>query len=232
MLLTNPQTLQDHYLDAEQYWRWQLKSLMNSRQLTEFVVLDVDVDWRRTTHGGRCTYADVMVARAKDYGVNDNVFHTRTHLGNLLQPGDTVLGYDVLNANLVDPNLDSYPPHTLMDVVLVRKSYKEQRQRRRQRRGKRRNFKLRRLEAEEEEEVVRKNRSRNNEVDPEKEMEEFMDELEEDSDMRSRINLYKAATGQTPSVTETDEEDEVPKVPLEELLDDMTLGADVDMAGR
>ena len=60
----------------------------------------------------------------------------------------------------------------------------------------------------------------------------FMDELEEDSDMRSRINLYKAATGQTPSVTETDEEDEVPKVPLEELLDDMTLGADVDMAGR
>ena len=34
------------------------------------------------------------------------------------------------------------------------------------------------------------------------------------------------------SFAETDEEDEVPKVPLEELLDDMTLGADVDMAGR
>ena len=53
-------------------------------------------------------------------------------------------------------------------------------------------------------------------------------ELEEDVDMRARINLYKAATGETPSVTETDEEDEVPKVPLEELLDDMTLNTDMD----
>ncbi|QDZ18567.1 NMD3 domain-containing protein [Chloropicon primus] len=231
ILFTNPQTLQDRYLDAEQYWRWSLKALMNSRQLTEFIVLDIDVDWRKTTHGGRCAYADVMVAREKDYGVNDNVFHTRTHLGNLLQPGDTVLGYDMLNANLVDPNLDSYPPHVLMDVVLVRKSYKEQRARKRVRKGKRRNFKLKRLDAEEEEEVTRKKVSRNNVVDPEKEMEEFMDELEEDHDMRARINLYKAATGQTPSVTETDEEDEVPKVPLEELLDDMTLG-DVAKAKR
>ena len=166
-------------------------------------------------------YADVVVARAKDFGVNDNVFHTRTHLGNLLNPGDTVLGYDVLNANLVDPSLDQYDPSVLMDVVLVRKSYREQRARRRNRRGRRRNFKLKRLDAEEEEVVRRKVRAPE---DPEREMEEFMDELEEDSDMRARINLYKAATGQTPSVTETDEEDEVPKVPLEELLDDMTLG--------
>lgn len=230
VLLHNPQTLQEHYLDADTYWRWTVKSLMNSRQLTEFVVLDVEVDWRKTTHGGRCTYADVMVARGKDYGVNDNVFHTRTHLGHLLQPGDTVLGYDVLNANLVDPNLDSYPPHMLMDVVLVKKSYKEQRARRRNRRGRRRNFKLKRLEAEaeEEEDTKRKKSSRQAAVDPEQEMEAFMDELEEDVDMRARINLYKAATGETPSVTETDEEDEVPKVPLEELLDDMTLNTDMD----
>ena len=65
-------------------------------------------------------------------------------------------------------------------------------------------------------------------MDPEQEMEAFMDELEEDVDMRARINLYKAATGETPSVTETDEEGEVPKVPLEELLDDMTLNTDMD----
>ena len=222
VLFTNPQTLQEHYLDADSYWRWALKSMMNSRQLTEFIVLDIEQDWSKTTHGGRCMYADVVVARAKDFGVNDNVFHTRTHLGNLLNPGDTVLGYDVLNANLVDPSLDQYDPSVLMDVVLVRKSYREQRARRRNRRGRRRNFKLKRLDAEEEEEVVR--RKVRAPEDPEREMEEFMDELEEDSDMRARINLYKAATGQTPSVTETDEEDEVPKVPLEELLDDMTLG--------
>jgi nonsense-mediated mRNA decay protein 3 len=222
VLLTNPQTLQEHYLDADSYWRWELKAMMNSRQLSEFIVLDVEADWSRSTHGGRCVYADVVVARAKDFGVNDNVFHTRTHLGNLLNPGDSVLGYDVLNANVVDPAIDTYPPQTLMDVVLVRKSYKDQRARRRQRKGRsRRNFKLKRLEAEEKEEVNR--RRQRAAVDPQQEMENFMDELEEDQDMRSRINLYKAATGQTPSVTETDEEDEVPKVPLHELLDDMTL---------
>ncbi len=177
-------------------------------------------------------YADVVVARAKDFGVNDHTFHTRTHMGNLLHPGDTVLGYDVLNANLVDPALEHYPPSHLMDVVLVRKSYKEQRARRRQRKGRKRNFQLKRLEADEEEEPTRKGKRGNaaGADDPTAQLEAFMDELEEDSDMRQRINLYKAATtGETPSVTETDEEDEVPKVPIEELLDDMTLG---DAAAR
>merc|ERR1719226_219975 len=42
ILLTNPNTLQEHYLDAEMYWRQPLKALMSSRQLTEFVVLDVE----------------------------------------------------------------------------------------------------------------------------------------------------------------------------------------------
>ena len=31
---------------------------------------------------------------------------TRTHLGHLLHPGDTAVGYDVGNANLVDPELE------------------------------------------------------------------------------------------------------------------------------
>lgn len=31
---------------------------------------------------------------------------THTHLGHLLHPGDTAVGYDVGNANLVDPELE------------------------------------------------------------------------------------------------------------------------------
>lgn len=31
---------------------------------------------------------------------------TRTHLGHLLHPGDTAVGYDTGNANLVDPELE------------------------------------------------------------------------------------------------------------------------------
>ena len=36
--------------------------------------------------------AEVVVAREKDFGVNDIQFTCMTHLGNLLQEGDTVLG--------------------------------------------------------------------------------------------------------------------------------------------
>ena len=223
ILLTNPNTLQEHYLDAEMYWRQPLKALMSSRQLTEFVVLDVEADWSHTSHRGRCVYADVVVARQKDFGRNDNSFHTRTHLGAHLQPGDVVLGYDVANANLNDDEVATYPDSAIMDVVLVRKSFKEARARRRLRKGKKRNWRLKRLDAEEEEEpTVRKGRAGASRDNEEAEMESFLEELEEDGDMRARINLYRASQGLT-TPSETDTEEEVPKVPLEELLDDLTI---------
>lgn len=52
--------------------------------------------------------AEAQVARAADFGSNDRTSFTRTHLGHLLHPGDTALGYDVANANLVDLELDKY----------------------------------------------------------------------------------------------------------------------------
>jgi nonsense-mediated mRNA decay protein 3 len=60
---------------------------------------------------------DVEVARARDFGVNDERFFVRSHLGAFLKAGDTVLGYDLENSNLnVDFELADLP-----DVVLVRK---------------------------------------------------------------------------------------------------------------
>ena len=41
-----------------------------------------------------------------DFGRNDATFFARTHLGHLLHPGDTAMGYDVANANLVDPEVE------------------------------------------------------------------------------------------------------------------------------
>ena len=45
----------------------------------------------------------------------------RTHLGHLLHPGDTALGYDLTRANFVDDELESFVQkgNTLPDVVLV-----------------------------------------------------------------------------------------------------------------
>ena len=46
------------------------------------------------------------MARAADFGSNDRTFFAKTHLGNLLHPGDHAVGYDVANANLADPELE------------------------------------------------------------------------------------------------------------------------------
>ncbi len=68
--------------------------------------------------------AECVIARDKDFGVRDTQFTCITHLGPLLQPGDTVLGYDLSNTNL---NLDkdtekSFKSVTCVpDVILVRK---------------------------------------------------------------------------------------------------------------
>lgn len=37
--------------------------------------------------------SDAWVVKASDLGINDNTIHTRTHLGHILKPGDSVLGY-------------------------------------------------------------------------------------------------------------------------------------------
>lgn len=59
------------------------------------------------------------MARAADLGANDRVLFTRTHLGNVLHPGDTALGYDLTSANFASGELDPGRNLTLPDVVLV-----------------------------------------------------------------------------------------------------------------
>ena len=72
--------------------------------------------------GGAQTSLALQVVRASDFGSNDRTFFVKTHLGQLLHPGDTALGYDLSTANLVDPELERCVDKgmPLPDVVLVR----------------------------------------------------------------------------------------------------------------
>jgi len=79
-------------------------------------------------HSGVDKYAlaDVEVARESDMGETDETFQCTTHLGNLLQAGDVVLGYDLISSVL--PGADEWSvqnslnSHFIMpDVVLVKK---------------------------------------------------------------------------------------------------------------
>jgi len=112
--------------------------------------------------------------------------------------------FDLKNSNLNDANLETVKAERLPDVVLVKKVYGDKSERDRKRR-----WRLRRLALE--------TASVANE-----DMNEFMEDLEEDADLRKHVNVYKkknVALDEESSVGD----DEAPKIDLAEMLDDMDL---------
>ncbi len=63
------------------------------------------------------------VARKEDFGVNDRTFIVNTHLGEVLNFNDTVLAYDLLNANI--SQIEDFQRNDLLlpDIILVKKTY-------------------------------------------------------------------------------------------------------------
>jgi NMD protein affecting ribosome stability and mRNA decay/NACalpha-BTF3-like transcription factor len=89
---------------------------------------------------GKMLLADATIMKTKDMGIVDTSFTVRTHLGNILRPGDLVMGYDMNNAVYNDADIEStgnsYASSQktrgtagrgskvdFPDVVLVRKCY-------------------------------------------------------------------------------------------------------------
>lgn len=138
-------------IHAEAYWKGgedkSYRLFLSPKRLVRFVVLDVEFcgdEGERYHNGGdskeehgklykgpksgvsKLALADVEVARESDFGVNDETFRCVTHLGNLLQPGDTCVGYDITTAVLsseaewsMENSFNS--SFVVPDVVLVRK---------------------------------------------------------------------------------------------------------------
>jgi nonsense-mediated mRNA decay protein 3 len=83
--------------------------LQTSERMIRFVVLDVELCDPTSTSNDNEMYqgpasgmekyalADVQLARESDLGNNDEMLSCVTHLGNLLQPGDVVWGYDLIS---------------------------------------------------------------------------------------------------------------------------------------
>eukprot|EP00271_Cylindrocystis_brebissonii_P020407 TRINITY_DN6737_c1_g1_i1.p1 TRINITY_DN6737_c1_g1~~TRINITY_DN6737_c1_g1_i1.p1 ORF type:complete len:549 (+),score=117.80 TRINITY_DN6737_c1_g1_i1:510-2156(+) len=237
LLLMDVHTLRTIHMDATAYWRYPFRRLLPAKQLVEYIVLDVEAIQQPGGGGGggaapsghgapkNLSLAEIQVARVSDFGKNDIIFSVTTHLGHILRPGDHALGYDLYGANLNDDELDKYTSLALPDVVLVRKSYEEKRK---AKRGKGRAWRLKKLDIERES-VAGKSDDEGEMAD----IERFMEEIEEDPELRSRIALYKdpnyVQTGaplDTMAEEDEDEEEEgdnPPEVPLEELLSEMNL---------
>ena len=206
--LLDPSTLQSVEITAPVYWRNPFDSLATVTDLVEFTVLDVEPSGATR---GKWVSADAQVALSgafrssgpqgeddmMDYenaGLANQIFHTRTHLGGILQPGDSVLGFFLTNANFNSEHFANLPSHRIPDVVLVRKSYPNRRKK-----NKARGWKLRSMAKEAGEEgetgggrgVVGRMGGRDKKK-VEEDYELFLREIEEDEELRGTVNLYKA----------------------------------------
>jgi nonsense-mediated mRNA decay protein 3 len=248
LTLLDPVTLRTAAVDATAYWRCPYRPVLSAKQLCEFVVLDIEATGPPV---GRYTPAEASVVRARDWGGGrgDAVLFARTHLGALLKPGDVALGYDVAGATLAGAEMEEYRGLQLPDVVLVRKSYAERRKARRERQGAhssmpgapggrgtaRRAWKLRRLTvAPADTEAAGARRAAAAAAAGEDDEEAFLEELEEDPELRARVALYRDRNAPLPQPRGrdamddgeggSDDDDDFPEVPLEELLEEMSLG--------
>jgi nonsense-mediated mRNA decay protein 3 len=216
--ILDPSTLQTADISTPIYWRAPFTSLADVQELVEFIIMDIEPIGPQK---GRWLLAEATVARAADLGSNDRTYYTRTHLGNVLHPGDSVMGYMLTGTNFNNPQFDaleeshSYSSQ-IPDVMLVKKFYA------RKKKSKNRNWRLKRM-AKDEGELLPKKADQER-MDRDYEM--FLRDVEEDTELRNTMALYKArqkakADADAMSVVETDDgEDETPQINMDELLDE------------
>lgn len=216
--LIDPQTLQLCDVTALAYWRAPFFSLASVTDLVEFTILDIESSgptrgkwvladaqvalsgaFRSSGNNGEDTEMDYELASSKN-----QIFHTRTHLGAILQPGDAVMGYHLTNANFNSDDFARLPFDRIPDIILVRKAYPNRRKK-----NKSRNWKLRSIAKEAGEEgetsgargIVGRMGGRGSEkVDQDYEL--FLRDLEEDLEMRGAVNLYKIQKDETTERTD------------------------------
>ncbi|KAI5121717.1 hypothetical protein M0805_002110 [Coniferiporia weirii] len=223
--LVDPASLQAVDVSAPVFWRAPFEALASVGDLVEFTVLDVEPSGPTR---GKWVLADAQVAvngafRSSganpdedmdfDEGALDQVYHTRTHLGAILQPGDAVLGYHLSHANFNSDAFADLPSGRIPDVILVRKTYPHRRKKNRTRAWKLRSMAK---EAEADEGAAESGRNGRgpggvigrmggrDKKKVEEDYELFLRDIEEDEELRAAVNLYKApgtgpaaATGKT-----------------------------------
>lgn len=218
--LLDPSTLQQAEVTGPVYWRTPFDPLASVAELVEFVVLDIEPSGPTR---GKYVLADAQVAPARAFrsvkglnqisddmdvddsamGGTDAIYHTRTHLGGVLQPGDTVLGYYLTRANFNSNAFDQLDAGRIPDVLLVKKTFPSRR-----RKARARNWKLKSIAKEAEDAPTDERDGREgktggggrgalgrrgglDQARVEADFEHFLRDLEEDPELRSTINLYK-----------------------------------------
>ena len=106
----NPFTLQRAEINVEKFNNAPFRSIMTSKQMVEYTVLEVSYNPQHLTAEApaskrRFQLEEVTVCRTDRMGDDNAIVVTNTHLGALLKEGDTVLGYDLSTAVFNDDDL-------------------------------------------------------------------------------------------------------------------------------
>ena len=117
-----------------------------------------------------------------------------------------------------DPHLEKMSGDSLADVVLVKKVYAEKSVRNR-----RRKWRLKHMEG------LHQAGSSGSMSDGGNEYNDFLEDLEEDPELRKNVNVYKDTakiSGEMPVDQESISDGEIPQITLAEMLDDLDIGSD------
>lgn len=214
--LIDPNTCQFVDINATTYFKAPFQSLCRQRDLVEYTVINLEpiLQKDRQTFSGqgkisqKHILADCWVVKTSELGVNEDTIHCRTYLGHVLSVGDAVLGLDLRNSNVNNPELEKLSLDKIPDVVLVKKHYVDKALRNRKRK-----WKLKHMEGFPHMDTESCN----------EEFNDFANDLEEDPMLRQNVNIYRDKAKMP--VDEDDEEDpECPQITLAEMLDDLELG--------
>ena len=135
---------------------------------------------------------NVKCIRNSEKEENKEILEVRSFLGRKMRPGDIYYGYDLTRINISEDleGILSKKKEKIPDIILVKKKYNNYK----------RIFKLKHLdmeiddgeeESQEKGKFEKKKKKKKNQKDKEKEMEEFMEEVGKNKELRKNINLYK-----------------------------------------
>merc|ERR1712037_614552 len=128
----DPDTCQVVDMTAVNYYKNPFLPVSSIRDLVEYTVLNIEpiLSKDRKTFAGqgklshRHVLADCWVVKSSELGLNDDDgTHCRTFLGAILSIGDTVLGLDLRNSNVNNPDMEKMSADKIPDVVLVKKVF-------------------------------------------------------------------------------------------------------------
>ena len=170
IVFLDPFTLQGGELMGTLFWKMPFRSVASSRDLQEFFIIDI-VE-KPGYVNGRLQLAEATVCLASEIG-SDREWIVDTHLGNVLSPGDFVMGYLLPAVNTTNDDYEYTLNHvgTKGDVILVHKKYSRQ---------KKRKWKIEFLKKEENEKQICQ----------EEDIELFLDDIQGDAEYRNEFLIY------------------------------------------